>query len=49
MSTYFCELLTAADLARLLRRKTQGVARDASRKLETLPPFIRAGHRNERS
>lgn len=43
MSTYFCDLLTVADLARLLRRKPQGVSRDASRRLETLPPFIRAG------
>lgn len=43
MSTYFCELLTVADLARLLRRKPQGIARDVARKPETLPPFIRAG------
>lgn len=45
MSTYFyfCELLTVADLARLLRRKPQGVARDVARRPESLPPFIRSG------
>lgn len=42
-AVHYCQLLTATELARLLRRSPVSIKRDVSRRPGTLPPFVRPG------